>query len=134
MSPSPQEQGTSILEALIATMLVAVLAAMIFTSFIIGSRAAVFAERMNTALGLAEEGLTSAVVAPCRPPLSPEHAVSKLPPPPARYRREVSAEPPRGSGPWRVTVNVTWTQRPRTHAVTLATYHYISRACEITGQ
>jgi hypothetical protein len=49
----------SILEVLIATMLLGVVAVVVFTAFGIGLRAAALAGGMNTATGLAEEVLVT---------------------------------------------------------------------------
>ena len=126
------ERGMTILEVLIATMLLAVVSLVVFTAFGIGLRAAALAGGMSTATGLAEEALATATASPCgssflTPVAQPagEHL--------ARYRREVRANHQRG-GLWEFTSTVTWTQERRPRSVTLSTYRYVSLACEFVGR
>jgi prepilin-type N-terminal cleavage/methylation domain-containing protein len=60
-----RQQGMTLLEVLIAMMLLGVVALIIFTAFGIGLRAAALAAGMNTATGLAEETLATLTAAPC---------------------------------------------------------------------
>lgn len=126
--------GASMLEVLVGVMLVAVLAVMIFTAFAIGLRAAAFAQGVNTALGLAEEALTAVAVSSCNPSVKTGQTSETLSPPLTQYQREVIARPLPGPRQWEVSVNVTWRQRRQRHSVSLTTYRFVSRACEIVGQ
>lgn len=53
------QRGFSLLDVLIATMLLGVVGVVVFTAFAIGLRAAALAGGMNTAVSLAEETLTA---------------------------------------------------------------------------
>src|SRR3972149_4512313 len=87
-----RERGMTLLEVLIATMLLAVVAVVVFASFAIGLRAASLAGRMNTATGIAEEALATLTASPCgssftaQVPADPGGDLS-------RFHREVSARP-----------------------------------------
>jgi type II secretory pathway pseudopilin PulG len=122
----------TLLEVLIATMLLAIVAVVVFASFAIGLRAAALAGSMNTATGLAEEALATLTASPCG------SSFTAAPPQPggelARYHREVSA---RRIGPgnlWELTATVSWTQERRTRSVTLTTLRHVSAACDFVGQ
>jgi len=128
-----RESGMTLLEVLIATMLLAVVAVVVFASFAIGLRAAALAGRMNTATGLAEEALATLAASPCgssfTAPVSPDPG-GEL----SRYHREVSA---RRVGPgtlWELTATVSWSQERRMRSVTLTTLRHVSAACEFVGR
>jgi hypothetical protein len=55
----------TLMEVLIAMMLLAVVAVVIFSAFSIGLRAAALAGGMNTATGIAEETLALLTASPC---------------------------------------------------------------------
>lgn len=119
----------TILEVLVATMIIGVMALVIFASFGIGLRAAALASGLNTATGLAEETLTRFTASPCggsfQEAIPPEFEDTSL----ARYRREVSARATATPGLWELSVTVSWTQERRPRSVTLATLRYVSAAC-----
>lgn len=124
----------TILEVLLATLLLAVVAIIVFSAFGIGLRAAALAGGMNTATSLAEETLATLTAAPCgssfRGPIPEEVPGDR----PIRYRREVSVHRARGNNLWEISATVTWTQERRQRSVTLTTLRYISAACEFVGQ
>lgn len=124
----------TILEVLIATLLLAVVALIVFSSFGIGLRAAALAGGMSTATGLAEETLASLTAAPCGSSFHgpiPEEAPGDRP---IRYRREVSVHRAHGTNLWELSATVTWNQEQRQRSVTLTTLRHISAACEFVGQ
>ncbi|MDR7485182.1 MAG: hypothetical protein QN187_07605 [Armatimonadota bacterium] len=124
----------TVLEVLIATMLVGVVAIIVFSAFGIGLRAASLAGGMNTATSIAEETLATLTAAPCGSSfwqtIPPEPEDPRL----ARYRREVRVERRPGTNLWELTVTVTWTQERAQRSVTLSTLRYISTACAFVGQ
>ncbi len=124
----------TILEVLIATMLLGVVAVIIFTAFAIGLRAAALAGSMNTATGLAEEALATLTAAPCgssfRDTIPEEVGGDRL----IRYRREVSVHRASGKNLWELSATVTWTQERQQRSVTLSTLRHISAACEFVGK
>ena len=126
--------GFTLLEVLIATMLLAVVALLLFTSFGIGLRAASLAGGMNTGTGLAEEVLATLVASPCgssfQTAIPPEPPDQRL----ARYRREVQVRRLSGTNLWEISATVSWTQERQQRSVTLATYRHVSAACEFLGQ
>ncbi|MGQ0569658.1 MAG: type IV pilus modification PilV family protein [Armatimonadota bacterium] len=128
------EQGMTILEILIATMLLAVVAVIIFSAFGIGLRAAALANGMSTATGLAEETLATLTASPCgssfRLPVRPEPEREGL----SRYRREANVRPAPGKNMWELSVTVYWKQERAERSVTLTTLRYISEACAFVGQ
>jgi prepilin-type N-terminal cleavage/methylation domain-containing protein len=128
-----RESGMTLLEVLIASLLLAIVAVVVFASFAIGLRAATLAGRMNTATGIAEETLATLTASPCGAsftadvPADPGGDLS-------RYRREVSA---RRIGPgnlWELSATVSWSQERRTRSVTLTTLRHISAACDFVGR
>jgi prepilin-type N-terminal cleavage/methylation domain-containing protein len=127
-------RGMTILEVLMATMLLAVVAAVVFTAFGLGLRAAALAAGMNTATSLAEEALARMTASPCgssfRQTIPPQPEDPRL----ARYRREVTARRLPGANLWELTATVYWVQERRERSVTLTTLRYISSACEFVGQ
>ncbi len=128
------QRGMTILEVLIATMLLAVVAIVIFAAFGIGLRAAALAGGMNTATGLAEEALTQLTASTCgssfRTAAVPEPVGEGL----ARFRREVASRQRGSSALWELTATVSWTQERRERSVTLTTLRYVSVACEFVGR
>jgi len=128
------QQGMTLLEVLIATMLLGVVAMIIFTAFGIGLRAAALAGGMNTATGLAEETLATLTAAPCgssfRQSLPTEVEGQHR----YRYTREVSARPAPGKNVWELSATISWVQERQQRSVTLTTLRYISNACEFVGQ
>jgi len=125
------DAGTSVLEVLVATMVLGVVALVVFTAFGIGLRAAALAGGMSTATGLAEEALARLAASPCGASfglrLAGEAAGAAGS---ARYRRDVSARPVAGTGLWELTATVSWTQERRERSVTLTTLRHRSAACE----
>jgi prepilin-type N-terminal cleavage/methylation domain-containing protein len=127
-----RERGMTLLEVLIATMLLAVVAVVVFASFAIGLRAAALAARMNTATGLAEEALAMLTASPCGSSFStqvPADAGGDL----SRYQRDVSARRV-GDNLWELSATVSWAQERRVRSVTLTTLRHISAACEFVGR
>jgi len=138
------ERGTTILEALIATMVLSVVAIGVFTAFAIGLRAAALAGSMSTATGIAEEDLARLAASPCGASFRSGPVVPSADPDtgatPAtastvrsRFQRETSARPVAGTGLWELTATVSWTQERRERHVTLVTLRHISAACEMAG-
>lgn len=128
------DRGMTILEVLIATMLLVVIALIIFSAFGIGLRAAALAGGMNTATSLAEETLATLTAAPCGSSFSapiPQEVGGDRP---VRYRREVSVHRARGNNLWEISATVTWTQERQQRSITLSTLRHISAACEFVGQ
>ncbi len=134
MPTPPRDRGMTILEVLLATMLLAVVALIVFSAFGVGLRAAALAGGMNTATSIAEETLATLTAAPCgssfQRAIPPEPEDPRL----ARYHREVSAERKAGSNLWELRVTVSWTQERQQRSVTLTTLRYISSACAFVGQ
>ncbi|MBI3997408.1 MAG: type II secretion system protein [Armatimonadetes bacterium] len=128
------ERGMTIMEVLVATMLLGIIAVIVFSAFAIGLRAASLAGGMNTATGLAEEALATLVASPCgssfQTAIPPELPDERL----ARYRREVSARRLPGGSLWELTATVSWSQERQQRSVTLTTYRHVSAACEFLGQ
>ena len=124
----------TLMEVLLATMLLAVVAVTIFSSFAIGLRAAALAAGMNTATGIAEETIARLTASPCGSsftlPISETPEDERL----ARYRREVVVRPASGVGLWELSVTVSWTQARMQRSVTLTTMRHVSAACAYTGQ
>jgi prepilin-type N-terminal cleavage/methylation domain-containing protein len=125
----PGQRGATLLEVLVATMLLAVAAAMVFTAFGVSLRSAALADGLNRAVGLAEETLAVLTAGPCRDPAMVADP-ARLPPVPPRYRREVLVRPLPGERRRAVTVTVRWTQAGRSRLVTLRTVRTLSRLCE----
>jgi hypothetical protein len=124
----------TLMEVLIAMMLLAVVAVVIFSAFSIGLRAAALAGGMNTATGIAEETLALLTASPCGSsftlPISETPDDERL----ARYHREVRVRPASGVGLWELSVTVSWTQARMQRSVTLTTLRHVSAACAYTGQ
>lgn len=129
-----REHGMTLLEVLIATMLLGVVALIVFSAFGIGLRAASLAGGMNTATGLAEETLATVTSSPCgssfRLSIPPDAPGEYL----ARYRREVSVRRMTASNLWELSTTVTWEQQRQRRSVSLATWRYVSAACAFVGQ
>ena len=134
MSIQPRrESGMTLLEVLIATMLLAVVAVVVFASFAIGLRAAALAGRMNTATGIAEETLAVLTASPCGSSFTaaiPADVGSDR----SRFHREVSARRVGEGNLWELTATVSWSQERRTRSVTLTTLRHVSAACEFVGR
>jgi prepilin-type N-terminal cleavage/methylation domain-containing protein len=128
------QRGMTILEILIATMLLGVVAVIIFSAFGIGLRAAALANGMSTATSLAEETMATLTASPCgssfRQPISQQFEDPRL----ARYRREAYVRPASGTNMWELTVTVYWTQDRVERNVTLTTLRHISAACGFVGR
>jgi hypothetical protein len=132
------ERGTTILEALIATMVVSVVAVGVFTAFAIGLRAAALAGSLTVATGIAEEGLATLAASPCGASYqsgagAADPAADAAPAVRSRFHRETSARPVAGTGLWDLAATVSWTQERRERRVTLVTLRHVSAACEIAG-
>ncbi len=124
------DDGMTILEVLIATMILGVVAIVIFASFGIGLRAAALAGSMSTATALAEEDLARLAASRCGASLgSGAGAVAGADR--GRFHREATARPVDADGLWELTATVSWTQERRERTVTLATLWHRSAACEI---
>ncbi|MDR7543204.1 MAG: hypothetical protein QN120_03005 [Armatimonadota bacterium] len=128
------QRGLSVLEIIISTLLLGVVAAVVFTAFGVGLRAASLASSMNTATSLAEEILVKMTASPCgaslRQTIPPEPEDPRL----ARFRREVSVRSVPGTRLWEISATVSWTQERRERSVTLTTLRHISTACDLVGQ
>jgi hypothetical protein len=128
------QEGMSLIEVLIATLVMGVVAIVIFASFAIGLRAAALAGGMNIATGLAEETLATLTAAPCGSSFGlvvpPEFEDPRL----ARYRREAEVRPTATAGLWELSVTVSWSQERQTRSVTLTTLRYVSTACSFVAQ
>ncbi|MDR7483059.1 MAG: hypothetical protein QN183_13475 [Armatimonadota bacterium] len=122
----------TLLEVLVATLLLGVAAVLVFSAFAVALRAAALASGLNTATGLAEEALATLSAAPCgssfQAAIPAEVEVRGL-----RFHRQTSVQ---RVGPrlWELTVNVTWTQARRARTVTLGTLRHVSAACDFVGQ
>jgi type II secretory pathway pseudopilin PulG len=123
----------TILEVLLATLLLSVLALIIFSSFGIGLRAAALASRMSTATSVAEDALTRATADPCGSSMRAASG-SGLGETPRGFDREVTVRQVTPPNLWEISATVTWTQERQRRSVTLTTYRYISLACGFTGQ
>jgi prepilin-type N-terminal cleavage/methylation domain-containing protein len=128
-----RDRGMTIVEVLVATLVIGVVALVIFASFSIGLRAAALASGLNTATGLAEETLTRLTASPCgasfRLSLPPEFEDPRL----ARYRREVQVRPAGPPRLWELSVTVSWTQERQARSVTLTTLRHVSAACDFVN-
>lgn len=131
--PSP-ESGMTILEVLLAAMVLSVTALVVFSAFGIGLRAAALADAMNTATGLAQEALAIVTASPCGSSFRLSVSVEPEDPRLRRYRRELLASPLRGTNLWEFIVTVSWTQERRSRSVMLKTFRYPSAACRGLGQ
>jgi hypothetical protein len=124
----------TLIEVLIATMVMGVVAIVIFASFSIGLRAAALAGGLNTATGLAEETLARLTAAPCGSSFAltvpPDFEDPRL----ARYRREVQVRQTGAAGLWELSVTVSWAQERQDRSVTLTTLRHVSMACSFVGQ
>lgn len=124
----------TILEVLLATMLLGVVALVVFSSFGIGLRAASLASAMNAATSVAEETLATLTAAPCgssfTQPIPPHPDDPRL----ARYRRDVRAVRRPGTNLWELSVTVTWTQERVERSLTLTTLRHVSNACTFVGE
>ncbi len=133
MTARSRSAGMTIMEVLIATMLLGVLSVVVFSAFGIGLRSAALASGMNTATGLAEETLTRLVASPCGSsftlPVPPEPEDERY----ARYRREAAVSQIPGTHLWEFRVTVSWTQERQARSVTLATLRYVSEACRFVA-
>lgn len=126
--------GMSVLEVLIATALLGVLALVISAAFVIGLRGWSLAARMNTALNLAEESLTKASASPCGELL---HSAVQVQPDDNQfkgYRYSVDVSPIPGLSLLALRTSVTWQQERRQRTVTLTTQRHISAGCELVGR
>lgn len=127
-------RGMTLLEVVIATMLLGVVAMIIFTAFGIGLRAAALAGGMNTATGLAEETLATLTAAPCGSSFNQALPAEVEGQHRYRYTRQVSARPATGKNMWELSATISWVQERQQRSVTLTTLRYISTACELVGQ
>ncbi len=125
-------RGLSVLEVLVAALVLGVLALMIFTAFAIGVRALALAGGMNTALGLAEETLAVATADPCASPAL-TFALAEPPPLPPPYERDLSVIPRPEPRQYEVRVTVQWTQGRLRRSLSLVTLHTVSAACAVAG-
>jgi type II secretory pathway pseudopilin PulG len=121
------EPGMTLLEVLIATMMLAAIALIVFSAFAIGIRAAVLAAGMNTAAGLAEEALAALTALPCgtsfrAAPAAQDGAASA-------YAREGGARRVSAQGLWELHSTVSWTQGRQPRTLTLVTLRHVSSAC-----
>ncbi len=129
-----RQRGMTLLEVLIATMLLGVVALLIFTAFAIGLRAAALAGGMNTATGLAEETLATLTAAPCGSSFRQSLPAAVEGEHRYQYIRETSVRPAPGKNMWELSATISWVQERQQRSVTLTTLRYISTACEFVGQ
>jgi type II secretory pathway pseudopilin PulG len=132
-------QGMTILEVLVATMVLAVVSFVIFSAFAIGLRATALASSMQTATGLAEEALARVTASPCGTSFRLASQLSQPPDPAqdprlARFDRAVTVRPAGRTGLYEITATVTWTQERARRQVTLTTWRHVSAACAFVGQ
>jgi len=131
VDPRCPNRGATILEVLVAIMLLGVLTLVVFAAFSIGMRATSLASGLEIAVGLAEEGIARLTDSPCGG--FPEAAEAlRSGAPGARYHREAEVRlTPENL--WEVTVTVSWAQERRQRSIALTTLRHVSRACEIVG-
>jgi type II secretory pathway pseudopilin PulG len=127
------QQGMTILEVLIATMLLAVVAIVIFAAFGIGLRAAALAGGMHTATGLAEEALAQLTASSCGASfgVTPSRREG---PDLARFSQDVAAHQRGDTALWELSTTVSWAQERQQRSVTLTTLRYVSAACAFVGR
>ncbi|MDR7556011.1 MAG: type II secretion system protein [Armatimonadota bacterium] len=125
-------RGMTLLEVLIAVMLLGATAVLVFSAFAVALRAAALASGLHTATSLAEEALATLAAAPCG---SSFHAQvpSDVELHGLRFHRRTTVQRV-GSRLWELTVHVTWTQARRPRTVTLTTLRHVSAACDFVGQ
>ena len=131
--------GMTILEVLVATMVLAVVSFVIFSAFAIGLRATALAGGMQTATGLAEEALATVSASPCGASFGLASQMNQLSgvdrdPRLARFDRAVKVTPLGRNGLYEITATVTWMQERARRNVTLTTWRHISAACAFVGQ
>ncbi len=138
MNQERPQHGMTILEVLVATMVLAVVSFVIFSAFAIGLRATALAGGMQTAAGLAEESLARVAASPCGSSfrlLASSQPVERVQDPRlARFERAVTVRPAGRPGLYEITATVTWTQERARRNVTLTTWRYLSTACAFVGQ
>jgi prepilin-type N-terminal cleavage/methylation domain-containing protein len=137
MNRERPQHGMTILEVLVATMVLAVVSFVIFSAFAIGLRATALAGGMQTATGLAEESLARVAASPCGSSfrLASSQPVEGVQDPRlARFERAVTVRPAGRPGLYEITATVTWTQERGRRNVTLTTWRYLSTACAFVGQ
>lgn len=127
------QRGVTILEILIATMLLAVVAIVIFAAFGIGLRAAALAGGMHTATGLAEETLGQLTASSCGVSFGARPS-RREDPHLARFSQDVAVHQRGGSNLWELSASVSWTQERQQRSVTLTTLRYVSAACEFVSR
>jgi Tfp pilus assembly protein PilV len=138
MTPMPRpdstEGGLTLIEVLIAAVLLGMVALVVFTTFGLGLRAAWMAQELETASSLAEEALLHRTAEPCGGSLRradlPEIAAALA----HRYRREVEVARLGPGDLWEIRSTVTWTRSGREHHLTLVTRRHVSAACAFAGQ
>jgi hypothetical protein len=131
--------GMTILEVLVATMVLAVVSFVIFSAFAIGLRATALAAGMQTATGLAEESLARVAASPCGTSfrLASEESQpidASRRPGLARFERAVTVRAAGQQGLYEITATVAWTQERARRNVTLTTWRHVSAACAFVGQ
>jgi prepilin-type N-terminal cleavage/methylation domain-containing protein len=129
-----RQGGMTLLEVLIATMLLAMVAVVVFSAFAIGLRAAALASGMNAATSLAEEMLAVLAASPCGSSFRTVFAETPEDARLAGYRREATARQTSTPGLWELSATVRWRQAGQARSVTLVTTRYVSTACGFVGQ
>jgi type II secretory pathway pseudopilin PulG len=132
--PDSTEGGLTLIEVLIAAVLLGMVALVVFATFGLGLRAAWMAQELETASSLAEEALLHRIAEPCGASLRR----ADLPELPAalahRYRRQVEVTRLDTSGLWEIRSTVTWTRSGGAHRIALVTRRHVSAACALGGQ
>jgi hypothetical protein len=126
------QRGVTILEVLLAAMLLGLTAVVIFSAFALGVRAAALASGLQTAASIAEETLTGLAAAPCGSSLRtfvPTEVMVRG----VQFHQDAFVTP-LGPRLWDLAATVSWTQERRQRSVTLRTVRYISAACEFDGR
>lgn len=122
------------MEVILATMVLAVAAVVVFSAFAIGLRAAAMAGSMHTATALAEETLAILAASPCGSSFEVAVPAEHEDPRFGRYRREVEVRRLADPSMWDLTVRVSWVQERAQRSVTLRTLRHVSVACAFAGQ
>lgn len=124
-----RERGMTVMEVIVATMILAVAAIVVFSAFAIGLRAAAMAGNMHTATSLAEETLAVLTASPCGSSFEAAVPAEHEDPRFRRYRREVEVRRLADPGLWDISTTVSWVQERMRRSVTLRTQRHVSLAC-----
>lgn len=134
-TPCPQrtQTGLTLIEVLVAAVLLGMVALVVFTTFGLGLRAAWMAQELETASSLAEEALLQRVAEPCGASLRRTDLPEIAPGLAHRYHRQVEVTRLPTGGLWEIRSTVTWTRSGREHRVVLLTRRHVSAACAVAG-